>query len=251
MDEAKLLCVNRLIAPVGHSRMNILAALERCQPRELLLLTTDQTKAISKKNLLLAAELPELIVNEVKIPDAHNLEEMTASLRQASSDYPKMGEDIVLISGSTSPIAMTVYLLWGPKNISLPPGGLRTEIDGKIESHSISPEKLLLMQGLEIRDGAVCEGDLELFSNAEECIIAPEKGHVEIHWKCPEINNHRDKRKVKSFIFELSGLGLSCSSKYGAKTFHHYVYGPIQYQTRIADTRLFTYIDIEEWGEEE
>jgi hypothetical protein len=251
MDEAKHLCVSRLIAPVGHSRLNILAAIERCKPDELVLITSSQIKSINQNDVREAAELPNLKVTIVEIPDAHNLQEMTNILRKAHLANPKSSDDIVLISGSTSPIAMTVYLLWGPKNISLPPGGLRTEIDGKIESHSISPEKLLLMQGLEIRDGAVFEGDLELFCNAEECIIAPEKGHVEIHWKCPEINNHRDKRKVKSFIFELSGLGLSCSSKYGAKTFHHYVYGPIQYQTRIADTRLFTYIDIEEWGEEE
>lgn len=243
--------MTRLIAPVGHSRMNVLAAIERCNPQELLLITSSQTKEISEENIKTALNLPELIVNEVTVPNAHNLTEMTKILRQAHSDYPKTGADIVLTSGSTSPISMTCFLLWGPRSISLPPGGLNTELDGNIESHTISPEKLLLMQGLQIRDEVLYDGKFELFPGAEKCIVSPDKGHIEVHWKCPPASNPRDEGIVKSFLFKLSGLGKSWATRFGSKTFHHYVYGPIRFQTRISDYRLFSFIDINEWGEEE
>ena len=54
--------MNRLIAPIGRSRLNILAAIERVNPGVVIAITTDQNNRIDEGALRLSTGISDLKV---------------------------------------------------------------------------------------------------------------------------------------------------------------------------------------------
>ena len=98
----------RLVAPVGHSRMNLLAAVRRIQPTQLLIISSKQTRQLEEEAIRIASKNSELIIEQIILDDAHDLVNMISTLRAYKASDNSEFEDVVLISGSTNPIAMTV-----------------------------------------------------------------------------------------------------------------------------------------------
>jgi len=232
----------RLVAPVGHSRMNLLAAVRRIQPTQLLIISSKQTRQLEEEAIRIASKNSDLIIEQIILGDAHDLANMVSTLRAYKASDNSEFEDVVLISGSTNPIAMTVYLLWGSQTISLPPPGLQTDYQGEIIDHEITMDDVLLLQGLDVKDGKVIIDSVDYFSEATNCQISKAKGRIEVFWNTPELEDEGDDRIIKQFLFKVIGLGLSMATQFGVQTFHHFITGPPRYEGRIPAIGPFTYI---------
>lgn len=66
--------MNRLIAPIGRSRLNILAAIERVNPGVVIAITTDQNNRIDESALRLATGISDLKVIIRSISNAFDTE---------------------------------------------------------------------------------------------------------------------------------------------------------------------------------
>ena len=66
--------VTRLIAPIGRSRLNILAAIERVNPNVLIAITTNQNYKIDEKGIKLATGLNDMKVIIRSLSNAFDIE---------------------------------------------------------------------------------------------------------------------------------------------------------------------------------
>ena len=87
----------RLIAPMGRSRMNVLAAIQRVKPSEILIITTEQnkSKSINVKNIRLSSGLNDLDVNIESLTDAYNEESVRDEVIAISNRYPSKEGDYI------------------------------------------------------------------------------------------------------------------------------------------------------------
>ncbi len=60
----------------------------------------------------------------------------------------------------------------GSQTISLPPPGLKTDYQGKIIDHEITMDDVLLLQGIDVKDGKVIIDSVDYFSEATNCQIS-------------------------------------------------------------------------------
>ena len=66
--------MKRLIAPIGRSRLNILAAIERVNPDVVIAITTDQNNKIDESALRLATGISDLKVIIRSVSNAFDTE---------------------------------------------------------------------------------------------------------------------------------------------------------------------------------
>jgi len=232
----------RLVAPIGHSRLNLLAALQRVKPDNLLLISSSQTRSIDEDSVRSISGNKNLKMETLILGDAFDLVGLAAKMRTFHSNEKEEYDDVVLISGSTNSIAMMTYLLWGPRTISLPPPGLQTEHDGVIQEHEVTLDDVHTLLGLRVEEDKVLLDEIECFPDSDKCIVSTDEGRINIYWTTPDIETGYNARDVKQFLYKVIGLGTSMSAQFGYKTFHHFVTGPEEYKERIPPRGPFTYI---------
>ncbi|HII62575.1 MAG TPA: hypothetical protein HA279_03055 [Candidatus Poseidoniaceae archaeon] len=207
----------RLIAPMGRSRMNVLAAIQRVKPSEILIITTEQNKSINAKNIRLASGLSELDVNIESLTDAYNEESVRDEVIAISNRYPSKKDDYILISGSTNPIAYMCYMKWPGKTISIT-RGLISIVDGEEMKHEITDIEFLDLYGLEEQDGIFSNLENEkrkLFRKSLGYDINKHRGQVVIYWNISPSDNFRNVSNHIRTEIEKN------AEYYGNRTFFH------------------------------
>jgi hypothetical protein len=232
----------RLVAPIGHSRLNLLAALQRVNPDNLLLISSSQTRNIDANVVRSISGNQNLKIEQLILDDAFDLVGLTEKMRTFHSNEKEDYDNLVLISGSTNSIAMMTYLLWGPRTVSLPPPGLQTELDGVIQEHEVTLEDVHSLLGLRVEEDKVLLDDIECFPGSDKCVVSFEEGRINIYWTTPDLDQGYSIRDIKQFLYKVVGLGTSMSAQFGYKTFHHFVTGPEEYEERMPPRGPYTYI---------
>ena len=207
----------RLIAPMGRSRMNVLAAIQRVKPSEILIITTEQNKSINAKNIRLASGLSELDVNIESLTDAYNEESVRDEVIAISNRYSSKKDDYILISGSTNPIAYMCYMKWPGKTISIT-RGLISIVDGEEIKHEITDTEFLDLYGLEEQDGIFSNLENEkrkLFRKSLGYDINKHRGQVVIYWNISPSDNFRNVSNHIRTEIEKN------AEYYGNRTFFH------------------------------
>jgi len=209
----------RLIAPMGRSRMNVLAAIQRVKPSEILIITTEQnkSKSVNVKNIRLASGLNDLDVNIESLTNAYNEESVRDEVIAISKRYPSKEGDHILISGSTNPIAYMCYMKWPGKTISIT-RGLYSNIDGEEIKHEITDTEFLDLYGLEEQDGIFSNlenENTELFRKSLGYDINKHRGQVVIYWNISPSDNFRNVSNHIRTEIEKN------AEYYGNRTFFH------------------------------
>ncbi|DAC17559.1 MAG TPA: hypothetical protein D7I06_03090 [Candidatus Poseidoniales archaeon] len=197
--------------------MNVLAAIQRVKPSEILIITTEQNKSINAKNIRLASGLSELDVNIESLTDAYNEESVRDEVIAISNRYPSKKDDYILISGSTNPIAYMCYMKWPGKTISIT-RGLISIVDGEEMKHEITDIEFLDLYGLEEQDGIFSNLENEkrkLFRKSLGYDINKHRGQVVIYWNISPSDNFRNVSNHIRTEIEKN------AEYYGNRTFFH------------------------------
>lgn len=243
----------RLIAPIGHSRLNLLAAIERVKPDEVLIISSNDNTDLDPQGIREALNLPELIIEILSIEHVYDDENVVESIRKFSTEYPRRDDDIVLVSGSTQAVAFTTWMHWGGNDLSVM-RGLITIYDGEEKKHLFTESQILLLHRLELKKGHLCAHSNKIFPDSIGYEIDNERGSILIKWdlfekKSLERNSYAN---LTSKMYRITGLATTQASKYGHKTFHHQIYGPKEAKQKVLQNErsMFTFTwDI--GGEEE
>ena len=207
----------RLIAPMGRSRMNVLAAIQRVKPSQILIITTEQNESVNANNIKLASGLSDLDVNIEYLTNAYNEESVRDEVIAISNRYPSEEGDHILISGSTNPIAYMCYMKWPGKTISIT-RGLYSNIDGEEMKHEITDTEFLELYGLEEQDGIFSNLEnkkRKLFRKSLGYDINKRRGQVVIYWNISPSDNFRNvSNHIRTEI-------QTTAEYYGNKTFIH------------------------------
>ncbi|MBM54944.1 MAG: hypothetical protein CMB32_00095 [Euryarchaeota archaeon] len=202
---------------MGRSRMNVLAAIQRVKPSQILIITTEQNESVNAKNIRLASGLSDLDVNIECLTNAYNEESVRDEVIAISNRYPSKEGDYVLISGSTNPIAYMCYMKWPGKTISIT-RGLHSNVDGEEMKHEISDTEFLELYGLEEQDGIFSNLEnkkIRLFRRSLGYDINKRRGQVVIYWNISPSDNFRlVSNHIRTEI-------ENTAEYYGKKTFIH------------------------------
>ena len=104
--------MKRLIAPIGRSRLNILAAIERVNPELVIAITTDQNNGVDESALRRATGISDLKVIIRSISNAFDTECVRDEMLAMRDEFPPSENDFTLISGSTNEISFLSHMLW-------------------------------------------------------------------------------------------------------------------------------------------
>jgi hypothetical protein len=229
--------MTRLIAPIGHSRMNLFAAIKRLQPKQVLLITSKTNHHINVEAVKKSVGLPNLKIDLYSISDVFDTALMAQEMRELEKSFPKQSNDIVLTSGSTNPVSMICWILWGPRNINIMPDGLISNFEGEEQMHVINEKQFLQVSGLEIIDEKItCQG-VPLFPGSDSNEVNPSSGNIKIVWKFGRMkgNYERYMKDLKKKMHTIFGLWRASSRLYGSKTFHHHLIGQKAVRNRIPE----------------
>ena len=127
-----------LVAPVGRSRLNLIAAVQRVQPDELILITSNEASSDDPAlELWCRSTVPN--VHIINAGPAHDHAEVVRRIH-ASSIRPAY-DTTALLSGSTNPIAATTWLRFGGRPLTVridgAPPRITSQLDGETMAHSI------------------------------------------------------------------------------------------------------------------
>ena len=209
--------MRRLIAPLGRSRMNLLAAIQRVNPSHVLIITTKQNKSINAERIRLACGLDDLEVNIESLTNAFDEESVRDEIIDIAKKFPFRNDDYILISGSTNPIAYMCYMHWPGKTVSII-RGLFSSVEGEEIKHEITNSQFLNLYGLEENDGIFSHlGNKthKLFKKSIGYNVDKHRGQVTIYWNISPLDNFRGvSNKIRTEIEKNAEL-------YGNKTFFH------------------------------
>ncbi len=207
----------RLIAPMGRSRMNVLAAIQRVKPSQILIITTEQNEYVNANSIRLASGLSGLDVSIESLTNAYDEESVRDEVIAISNRYPSKEDDHILISGSTNPIAYMCYMKWPGKTISVS-RGLYSIVDGEEMKHEITDTEFLDLYGLVEQDGIfsnVKNEKRKLFRKSLGYDINKRRGQVVVYWNISSSDNFRNvSNHIRTEIEKTAEY-------YGNKTFFH------------------------------
>jgi hypothetical protein len=210
--------VTRLIAPIGRSRLNILAAIERVNPVELIAITTNQNYKIDEKGIKLATGLNDMKVIIRSLSNAFDVECVRNEMMAIRDEFPPSENDFTLISGSTNEISFLSHLLWPGKIVSIK-RGLVSSIDEIDDEHIISNDSVLNLFGLQEIDGNLHrDGERKkLFPGSSSYYIDKLRGKICIRWDLHQNNFQSSLVNLRNHVEKKAEL-------FGSNTFHHDVY---------------------------
>ncbi len=243
----------RLIAPIGHSRLNLLAAIERVKPDEVLIISSVDNTEIYPQGVRDALEMPKLNIELIMVESVYDDQNVVNCIRQFAKQYPRKDDDVVLISGSTQAVAFTTWMHWGGNDLSVK-RGLISVYDNEEINHSFTEAQILSLYQLEIKKGNLWSESNEIFPDSVGFEIDNERGSIVIKWELSEMKSFKGNpyANLTSKMYKITGLANTQASKYGHRTFHHQIDGPKEAKHRILSTEMakFTFLcDI--GGEEE
>ena len=231
--------MNRLIAPIGRSRLNILAAIERVNPAVVIAITTDQNNRIDEVALRQATGISDLKVIIRSVSNAFDTECVRDEMLAIRDEFPPSEDDFTLISGSTNEISFLSHMLWPGKIVSIK-RGLVSSIDGKDDEHIIANKNVLDLFGLQDIEGNLHRnGETEkLFPGSSSYSIDRLRGQIRIAWRLNARNFLSSSISLRNHVEKKSEL-------YGSKTFHHEVYSPEDFRLHEKIREMIT-INLEE-----
>ena len=211
--------MKRLIAPIGRSRLNVLAAIERVKPDQLIAITTEQNHLLTERGIKSASGLEQMDVKIISLSNAFDIESVRDEINQISINYPSLENDYTLISGSTNQICFMCHMHWPGNTVSIK-RGLISFVDNMEVQHLIHESQFLILYNLVAIDGALYDADdtsEPLFAESYGFEINNLDGNITILWEIGDdedyhrkVNQIRDQTEKKSELF-------------GLKTFHHNV----------------------------
>ncbi len=143
------------------------------------------------------------------------------------------------------------WLIWGKRSLSLPPGGLLTEINGVEKEHHIDKKQMLKIFGFKQTNEFITHKGMPIFPGAIGSIIDEEEGNFKIIWEIQTKDDGLvDYKKMRGQIMLALGLIASGRNRYGAKTFFHEFRGPESGAKLIPEYYSYL-IQYNAWGEEE
>tara|TARA_X000001036_G_scaffold397230_1_gene399319 strand:+ start:522 stop:1232 length:711 start_codon:yes stop_codon:yes gene_type:complete len=236
--------MKRLIVPVGRSRLNLLAALDRVKPQKLLAITTEENHSLTVSSIKDASGLDDLEVDIRTLSKAFDIELVSNEMKQISDEFPPTEFDYTLISGSTNQICYMCYMQWPGIVISIK-NGLVSSIENIDIQHSINESDFLSLYQLIVIDGKLCENNNtqhELFPDSSGFEVDNKKGSIKIFW---DIDMDDDYHKKTNIIRDQSAKK---AESLGQKTFHHQVrcIRPFKLHKEIEDLVTFEIVGEEE-----
>jgi hypothetical protein len=211
--------MKRLIAPVGRSRLNLLAALDRVKPQKLIAITTEENHSLTATGIKTASGLDNLEVEIRTLSKAFDIELVRDEMMDISRSFPVTETDYVLISGSTNQICYMCFMHWPGVTVSIK-RGLISSIDEVDVQHSITEYEFL-----SIYDLAVVDRELYLNNGLKQKVF-PESvgfevdstnGNIKILWQIEVDDDHHKKSNY------IRDLVAKSAENLGRKTFHHHV----------------------------
>lgn len=210
--------VKRLIAPIGRSRLNLLAALDRVKPEQLIAITTEENHNLTEDGIRNASRLPDLDIKILTLSKAFDIELVRDEISQISESFPPTKNDYTLISGSTNQISYMCYMYWPGISVSVK-RGLISSIDKIDIQHSFDEANFLLLYNLLKNEGKLCRNvgsQDHLFPNSSGFEVDNLNGNIKIFWDI----NIEEFHKKSNLIRDQVAKG---SEELGHKTFHHQV----------------------------
>lgn len=210
--------VKRLIAPIGRSRLNLLAALERVSPQQLIAITTEQNHNLTANCIKNASGLNDMDVEILTLSNAFDIELVRDEMNLIAGSFPPTEFDYTLISGSTNQICYMCHMHWPGVTVSIKRGLVSSIGDIDVE-HSIKEDDFLLLYNLVKVDGKLCQNDetLEsLFPASNGFEIDNKNGNIKIYWELGIENHYKMSNQIRDQVSKIS-------EDLGRKTFHHYV----------------------------
>ena len=231
--------MNRLIAPVGRSRLNILAAIERVNPDVVIAITTDQNSRIDESSLRLASGISDLKVIIRSISNAFDTECVRDEMLAIRNEFPPSENDFTLISGSTNEISFMSHMLWPGKVVSIK-RGLVSSIEGIDDEHIIANKNVLDLFGLQDIEGNLHRNGVreKLFPGSSSYSIDRLRGQIRIVWRLNARNFLASSINLRNHVEKKAEL-------YGSKTFYHEVYSPEDFRLHEKIREMIT-INLEE-----
>ena len=223
-----------LVAPVGRSRLNLIAAVQRVQPEELILITSNKASSDDPAlELWCRSTVPN--VHIINAGPAHDHAEVVRRIH-ASSILPAY-DTIALLSGSTNPIAATTWLRFGGRPLTVridgTPPRITSQLDGEHMVHS-TPESDMLsiheFHGVDSRNAhnSTIEemlGRVEHVFGSCSSSYSANEGCWTVTWELPS-----KEFEAKRMLNSIAGIRKEFERKFGAFLVVHVVRGLPDFQ---------------------
>jgi len=211
--------MKRLIAPVGRSRLNLLAALDRVKPQKLIAITTEENHSLTATGIKAASGLDNLEVEIRTLSKAFDIELVRDEMMDISRSFPMTETDYVLISGSTNQICYMCFMHWPGVTVSIK-RGLISSIGEVDVQHSITEYEFLSIYDLAVVDGELYLNNglmQKLFPESVGFEVDSINGNIKILWHIKVDDDHHKKSNY------IRDLVAKSAENLGRKTFHHHV----------------------------
>ena len=164
--------MRQLVSAVGQSRLNILAAIERVRPNQLILFMDKKIIPLSENQIINSSGISDMDIKFFKLTDVNDIEKMNDEINDYSEEIEFFSESYILTSAGANAFAMKLLLLnKNFKHISiLGNDNLHTLIDGIRERHEFTEDSVKKMHSLIINEEKIQTPELEIIlnNNSEE-----------------------------------------------------------------------------------
>lgn len=225
--------MRQLVSAVGQSRLNILAAIERVKPKQLLLFMDEKIIPLTKQQILLSTGITDLDVRFFKLTDVNDIEKMNDEINDYSEQMEFFSESYILASAGTNAFVMKLMLLnKNFKHISiLGNDNLNTLIDGIREEHEFTEDSVKKMHSLIISEEKIQTLELEIIlnNNSEEfsknakpffwnACVKFENDHFQVTY---ELQKETENNEVNMRLLKHKAVGhsIALSEHFGKKLF--------------------------------
>ena len=225
-----------LVAPVGRSRLNLIAAVQRVQPEELILITSDEASSEDRAlQMWCSSAVPNVHILNVGL--AHDHADVVRRIHSSPIQPAFERDTITLLSGSTNPIAATTWLRFGGRPMTVriagTPPRITSQLDGESMVHSIPESDMLNIHGFQGEGPqstrisfieAMLDRVKGVFGQCSSSYSEYE-GYWTVTWSLPS-----EKFHAKRMMNSIAGIRTEFERKFGAFLVVHVVRGLPDFQ---------------------
>jgi hypothetical protein len=103
--------MRQLVSAVGQSRLNILAAIERVRPNQLILFMDKKIIPLSENQIINSSGISDMDIKFFKLTDVNDIEKMNDEINDYSEEIEFFSESYILTSAGANAFAMKLLLL--------------------------------------------------------------------------------------------------------------------------------------------